>query len=72
MSVEPGEVQGNSTTILFYFFIFFFRAMLVAYGESPARGQIRAVASGLHHSHSNAGSELHLRPPPQLMAMPDP
>ena len=26
---------------------------------------------GLHHSHSNAGSEPHLQPTRQLMAMPD-
>ena len=30
------------------------------------------VTAGLHHSHSNAGSELRLQPLPQLMAMPDP
>ena len=28
-----------------------------AYGGSQARGPIRAVAAGLHHSHSNARSE---------------
>ena len=26
-----------------------------AYGSSQARGQIRATAAGLHHSHNNAG-----------------
>ena len=45
-----------------------FRAALVAYGGSQARGRIGATAAGLHHSHGNAGSELHLRPVPQLMA----
>ena len=32
-----------------------------AYGDSQARGLIGAVAAGLHHSHSNAGSvcDLH-------------
>ena len=49
-----------------------FRATPVAYGGSQARGQIRATASSLYHSHSNAGSEPHLQPPPQLMATPDP
>ena len=39
---------------------------------SQARGQIGAVAAALCHSHSNVGSELHLRPTPQLMATPDP
>ena len=35
-----------------------------AYGSFQARGQIRAAAAGLHHSHghSNTKSELHLQP----------
>ena len=41
----------------FFFFFFFLRAAPVANGGSQARGQIGAVASGLHHSHSNVGSE---------------
>ena len=44
----------------------------VAHGNSQARGQIGAVAAGLHHSHSHTGSELPLCPAPQLVAMPDP
>ena len=47
---------------LFYFifclFVFFFRVAPAAYGGSQARGQIRAVAASLYHSHSNARSEL--------------
>ena len=43
-----------------------------AYGGSQARGRIGAVAASLHQSHSNAGSELRLRPTPQLTAMQDP
>ena len=42
----------------------------MAYGGSQARTQIRVVAAGLCHSHSNTISEPHLRPTPQLMAMP--
>ena len=38
----------------------FFRAGPMAYGGFQARGRIRAVAAGIHHSHSNMGSELHL------------
>ena len=49
-----------------------FRATLEAYGSSQARARIRAVAAGLHHSHSNAVSEPHLQPTLQLTAMPDP
>ena len=36
------------------------------------RSQIGAAAAGLYHSHSNGGSELCLRPTPQLMATSDP
>ena len=62
------------TTLLFYFIMIFllFRATSVAYGYSQARGWMRAVAAGLHHSHSNTGSKPCLQPTPQLMAMPDP
>ena len=59
----------------FFFFVFcllsfvlLFRAALKAYGGSQARGQIRATAAGLHHSHSNIRSEPLLRPTPQLIA----
>ena len=37
------------------------------YGDSQGRGQIGAVAAGLHHSHNNVGSELLLQPTAQLM-----
>ena len=58
---------------MFCFFFFWpFRAALGAYGSSQARGQIGATAASLHHSHSNTGSKPHLRPTPQLTAMPDP
>ena len=50
----------------FYNFFFFLRAALMAYGGSQARGLTGAAAAGLYHSHSNAGSELHLRPTPFL------
>ena len=63
-----------SFVIDFVFFLFslLFRATPTAYGGSQARGQIGAIAAGLHHSHSNVGSEPHRRPTPQLTAMPDP
>ena len=41
-----------------------------AYGGSQARGLSRAVAAGLRHS--NARSEPHLLPTPQLTTTPDP
>ena len=60
-------------SFFFFFCLFAFsRAAPTAYGGSQARGPIRAVAAGLHQSHSNAGSESHLQPTPQLMATPDP
>ena len=58
------------------FFVLFcfclFRAAPAAYGGSQARNQIGATAAGLHHSHSNVGSEPRLQPTPQLPATPDP
>ena len=56
----------------FSFFFFPFMAVPMAYGGSRARDGIRAVAAGLHNSHSNAGSEPLLQATPQLTAMPDP
>ena len=41
--------------MLFLFYLFLlFRAMPMAHGSSQVRGQIRAAAASLHHSHSNA------------------
>ena len=41
----------------------------MAYGSSQARGEIRAAAAGLHHSHSRAGSKLLLQPTLHLEIM---
>ena len=55
----------------FNFLVFFlFRVTPAAYRSSLARGGIRATAASLHHSHSNARSELHLQPMLQLTATP--
>ena len=58
----------------YFFFIIFFRAAPAAYGSSQATGRTGAAAASLCHSHSHnhTGSELHLQPTSQLMAMPDP
>ena len=56
----------------FFFFFFFVRAVLVAYGSCQARGQVRAAAASLCHSHNNTISEMHLRPMQQLEATQDP
>ena len=62
--------------LLFWGFCFvlfcLFRVTPVTYGSSQARDRIGATAAGLHHRHSNARSEPHLRPTPQLTATPDP
>ena len=55
-----------------FMFCFLFRAAPTAHGGSQARGLIEVTAAGLHHSHSNAGSELCLQPTPQPMVTPDP
>ena len=44
--------------LFFFFFAFWlFRATPMVYGGSQARGPFGAIASGLHHSHSNEGSK---------------
>ena len=65
--------RGVDLKFLFFFFCPFAIswATPTAYGGSQARGRIKAVATGLHESHSNSGSKLCLPPTPQLMAMPD-
>ena len=55
--------------IIFIFYFFVFLGPHAAYGGSQARGQIGAVATGLHHSHSNTRSEPCLQ---QIMATLDP
>ena len=64
---------------IYLFFVFLSFVVVVAiswaapaaYGGSQARGRIRAVATSLRQSHSNAGSEPRLQPTPQLTATPD-
>ena len=43
--------------LLIYLLILPSRAAPVAYGSSQAGGLIRAIAAGLHHSHSSERSE---------------
>ena len=68
------EPQWEHPRILLGFFNLFLllRAMPEAYGSSQGRGWIGATTAGLHHSHSNTGSEPRLPSTPQLMATPDP
>ena len=64
--------QFASTPDVFFFFFLTFGAAPLAYGSSKARGGIGAAGASLCYSHSNMGSELRLRPTPQLTAKPDP
>ena len=82
MNISEGKgINKTANTRILYFqqnlyffvFVFFlFRPAPAAYEGSQTRGQIRAVATGLHHSHSNARSKLCLRLTPELTAMLDP
>ena len=42
------------------FVLLLFMVAPMAHGSSQARGRIGVTAAGLHHSHSNTGSELRL------------
>ena len=55
-------ILGKHQDVFLYFTFFFllFRAIPAAYGGSQARGVIGAVATGLYHSRSNAGSKPRL------------
>ena len=66
--LKRGSQNNQKHIIRSLFFFFLFRATPVGYGDSQVKAQIRAIASGLHHSHINAGTEPCL----QLMATPDP
>ena len=76
------HIRGREIALMtLYYLTFFFFCLFVflpflgllprAYGGSQARGLMGAVAAGLSQSHSNAESELHLQPTPQLTATPD-
>ena len=63
----------ESFSIILYSFKYYssyyyclFRATSTSYGGPQARGRIGAVATGLSHSPSDAGSKLPLWPTPQL------
>ena len=65
--ITPVTSSGTEAILVFFFFVFSWAAP-AAYGGSKARSQIGAVATSLHHSHSNEGSESRLQPTPQLTA----
>ena len=57
--------------IVLFIYFWLFSATPNAHASSHARGWIEATAAGLHHSHSNSGSELPQWPTSQLMATLD-
>ena len=50
-------IESKIEIYCFILFYLLFKAALLAYGSSQARGQIGAIAASLHHSHSNAWSK---------------
>ena len=62
------DVLPSLTAIAYDHLFIYFLAVPTAYGGSQARGRIRDTAAG--HSHSSTRSKPHLRPTPQLTAMP--
>ena len=71
LSAIAASLPMSTSTSLFFLCLFvclffaFLRATPAAHGGSQARAQIGAVATGLHHSHSNARSKPHLPPTEQ-------
>ena len=63
----PHLYDFPQTPITPFFILFYclFKATPEAYGNSQARGPVRAAAASLCHSHSNSRSEPCLRPTPQ-------
>ena len=53
-----GSSQATPSPTFITFFFLLFRTAPMVYGRSQARSRIRAAAASLHHSHSNARSEL--------------
>ena len=76
---RSGIAAGSYGSFVFSFFWcvcvcvchFLCRSRGIIRGDSQARGLIGAVAACLRQSHSNSGSELRLRPTPQLTATLD-
>ena len=78
-SIHHWTLQNNQALIVLVALIKFFLLPLTFLGphlrhmEVPRlRNQIRTIAASLGHSHSNAGSEQHLQPTPQLTGKLDP
>ena len=64
--ITRAKNQDSCFSYLFYFNFYFLPFL------GPHLQHMEVQSRGLHHSHSNARSELRLQPTPQLMATPDP
>ena len=69
---SPHQKPVDQFCFVVFFFFFLCTAVPTAYGSFWARGQIRASAASLSHSHSKTRSEPLLQSMPQLGAIPDP
>ena len=67
----PSVAQMFFIYLFIYLFIYVFLGLHPRHMEIPRLG-VGAVATCLHHYHSNTRFEPHLRPTPQLMATSDP
>ena len=63
LTIEISKGRGL-IGLFFFFFCGVEGAISAAYGGFQTRSQIRAVAAGLCHSRSNAGSQPCLQPGP--------
>ena len=66
LAVSASSFALSLCTFFFFLLFVLFMAVPVACGSSQARGLTGAATAGLHHSHSNTGSEPHLPPTPLL------
>ena len=62
--------RGSGFFFVLFFLFLLFLGLYLWQVEIPRLGL--NAASGLHHSYSNARSQLSFRPIPQLTTMPDP
>ena len=62
LSIYPREIQTYFLKEASISIFFFFYSLTRGIWKFPVKGQVGATAAGLHHIHSNAGSESHLQP----------
>ena len=72
IALWPENVSWLYDFIFFFCFVLFFLRLHPWHMEVLRLEIDSAAAAGLHHSYSIVGSEPHLRPTPQLTAVPDP